>query len=829
MRNRLAFVVAVSVCLALAFTPLLAERTGRSADRTKSSPREVTVGSQDRLTIHPVVASTPLQFREGTADASVDTRAESYMAMAAAADDGQEAISYLMRAVTLGSQTGNEKLLTEAYLQLGDLYEGTASKQVDFYLGALQLTSEPALRSQLESRITALGGDFFDFAALPNVSTGASTHDVGPDDTCDGGDMVTMPWDEVMSITPSGDHNWRSFVVPEGIDGMTVIIETLSDDIYGDDTDLRLYGGCDAGTPTNFIAFNDDGGPGFLSLIEAECLVPGTYYVEIGGYGDVATPSDFNFLVTDGGVCVNPVYPEAPDGYEPDDLRSEANGIGNPTSTPPHSNGWGRAKSEIQDHVIYPAGDMDHVKFEVTRSELVRAGVATEFPTFFNDFTSVPFGNMYDSYIELLYGVEPSYGGLCNDPAIGFGPFCRTDEDCPPPTGAPLPGYPACIPIYNFTFGGSTYWWPYNPIAFNEDRNFSDYGSEVVVCLPRSDQQTPSLTANGDWVLRVMSSPLYDPDGTFYYQVQVKNEVQCNFELEPNNGPFGANPIELGGVYHGFQETSEFLGTVDPWDWFTTDPDWLAFDVETDSIVTFETDGYDIYWCDTFLQMYVGPDDFGGYYILSNLSDDDGGPGYLSYLSALLPPADALLGNTVADANYFLDVTTQYPVPNFPWALYTSVEPFVPPSFDEIEPNDTCDAANEALLGDTLTAAIDPACDYDAFSLSLAEDTYVVFETDGGDTTIKLTNADEDYLGCDDDGGPGLASRIEGCLPAGDYCLRVRAYSSTGTIGEYELSVTDTGSCVPMDPPVTISDELYRCDNAQEPDEFDNCPNVLGD
>jgi len=805
----------------------MADRTGRSADRTRATAAGAG-DNQDRVAIHPVVQQTPLQFRDGVPDASMHSRAEGYMALAAAADNSDLAISYLNMAIDLGTQSGDEKLLTEAYLQLGGLYEGTASKQVDFYLSALQLTSEPALRTQLQNRITALGGNVFDFAALPNVGATASTHDAGADDTCDGAVPVTMPWDEVMSITPPGDHNWRSFVVPEGIDGMTVHIETISEDYYIDDTDLWLYGGCDAGTPTNPIAFNDDGGVAFMSLIEADCLPPGTYYIEVGGYGNYATPDDFQLVVEEVEICVNPVYPEAADGYEPDDDRSMATEIGNPTSTPLNANGWGRVHKEIQDHTIFPAGDVDHVDFEVTRSELVRMGVATEFPTFFNDFNSVRLGDTYDSYIELLYGTEPDYGGFCNDRATGFTPYCRSNSDCPDPID-PHPAFPPnyCIPIYYFTFGGSPIWYPENPLAMNEDVSATDWGSELLICLPRSDQQTPSLTANGPWILRVMSSPYYDPDGIFYYQVQVRNEVQCNFEQEPNNGPLGANPMVLGQTYNGFQEYSEFLGTVDVNDWLTADPDWFYFDVEADSVVTFATDGYDEYLCDTFLQMYVGPDDFGDYYIL-DVSDDDSGPGWLSALAVLLPPADTLLGNTVADANYFLDVTSVWANPNFPWALYTSVEPYAPVSYDEVEPNDTCDIANEAMLGDTLTASIDPACDYDAWSLSLTEARYVVFETDGGDTTIKLTNSGGDYLGCDDDGN-GLASRIEGCLPADDYCLRVRAYSSTGTIDAYDLSVMDMGSCVPMDPPATIYDELYRCDNVQEPDEFDQCPNVLGD
>jgi hypothetical protein len=196
-------------------------------------------------------------------------------------------------------------------------------------------------------------------------------------------------------------------------------------------------------------------------------------------------------------------------------------------------------------------------------------------------------------------------------------------------------------------------------------------------------------------------------------------------------------------------------------------------------------------------------------------------------LAVLLPPAEELLGNTVADANYFLDVTTAYPNPNFPWTLYTSVEPYTASTAAEVEPNDTVDLANDVLLGDTLTASIDPACDYDSFNVSLTEARYVVFKTDGGDTTMKLTDSAGDYLGCDDDGN-GLASKIEGCLPAGDYYVQVRAYSSTGTIDAYEFNAVDMGSCVSTDPPTTIFDELYRCDNAQEPNEFDTCPNTLG-
>jgi hypothetical protein len=333
--------------------------------------------------------------------------------------------------------------------------------------------------------------------------------------------------------------------------------------------------------------------------------------------------------------------------------------------------------------------------------------------------------------------------------------------------------------------------------------------------------------------VRIGSSPTYDPTGVFNYQVQVKNLYRCAFEVEPNNGPNSDNPLTLGETMSGFQEYSVFLGLPggnDPQgsSWFFTDPDWFSFDVDEVSIAAFATDGYDSYLCDTNLDLYVGPDDDGFYYY-TGVSDDDGGPGWLSEMAVIMPPANDLLGNEVADADYFLDVTSLWLNTNFPWDLYSAVQVYVPP-VTETEPNDTCATANVADPGQPYVADIDPTCDYDSFTFTLTEDTYVVLETNGasGDTTMLLEGAGAAYLGCDDDGGPGLFSRIEGCLPPGDYCARVRAYSGFSTIADYDFTMTPQGSCAPTDPPTMVYDELYRCDGsgyAGTQDEFNTCPN----
>ncbi|GAG34103.1 unnamed protein product, partial [marine sediment metagenome] len=251
-----------------------------------------------------------------------------------------------------------------------------------------------------------------------------------------------------------------------------------------------------------------------------------TYYIEVGGYNDVVEVLDFDLKVEMTGGCAIPL----PDAFEPDDVREDANKIGKPTSIPANANGWGRARSEIHGHSIFPYFDQDHVKFQPQRSEFVSMITAFQFPTFFND-GFIPIGTSADTYIELYYGDEPDYGGFCNDPAAGYTPYCRVAEDCPPPIGEPSPDFPTCVPLYAFTFGGTRVFYPENPLAYNYDRGPGDWGSQLALCLPPSDRwQDVSLTASGGWTLRAMSNPIWYPAGMFDYEVRVKNHWQCNFE-----------------------------------------------------------------------------------------------------------------------------------------------------------------------------------------------------------------------------------------------------------------------------------------------------------
>jgi hypothetical protein len=801
---------AVLVCLALAFGPVMA--AGRTADRSGDRAKPTSRGN-DATDMTQSEQVTRI-VHEGRIAAENNTHKAAGLLSAATQQDGNDAIATLNQilGMDLPSSPENDKLLAGVNSRLADLYEGSAAKQVQLLSIALQYTSDPAARGRIESRITGLGGDVFSMQFRGGNT--AVTRDAGPDDTCDGATPAAAS--ETMNIFPSGDANWRSITVGGPL-GESYRLETVSDTpgAFDDDTDLTLYGSCTAGVPGDFIAFNDDGSgvnAPFMSRIDTDCLAPGTYYLEVGGFSDISTPDNFDLEVEVTGTCVLPVA----DDYESDDDRGDAVAIGHPTSTPAHANGWGRAKKEIQARTLFPAGDRDHAEFSLTRNELVRMGTSGQFPTFFNGFEAISGGTDIDTIMELRYHSEHNYGGRCNEPDIGFINVCFTDQDCIdacggsfPCNGSTIGGFPPCMALYFFnvpflTEDGLTH---SNVLAVNDDRGGGAFTSELLLCLPRTQPGSDSSSVNGDWLVRV--DP-WSPTLTFNYELQVKNEVQCTFEVEPNGDLNAPNHLTLGDTVHGFFDFS----TTFP----DQDSDLWAFDVDEDQLVTLETDGYDGYACDTYFQLIVGPDDGGDFYLVA--SDDDGGAIWLSKLEFILPPASDLLGNVTADADYILNVTSAFLNPNFPYTLNTSAADL--PTV-HVEGDDTCageGAANPVAIGDSVIAEINPTCDFDAYKLSLSGSAFVsVATTGGGDTTIQLVDCgDNSVLACDDDGGPGLLSLVQGCLPAGDYCVRVRAFSGFATFN-YGLEVSGAAGCTPTNPPTVIGDGLFTCASG-----YDVCP-----
>jgi hypothetical protein len=129
---------------------------------------------------------------------------------------------------------------------------------------------------------------------------------------------------------------------------------------------------------------------------------------------------------------------------------------------------------------------------------------------------------------------------------------------------------------------------------------------------------------------------------------------------------------------------------------------------------------------------------------------------------------------------------------------------------------------------DSTVGSFAETCDFDTWLLSVDEASYVILETDGsGDTSMMLLDSGAQFIACDDDGGPALGSRIEGCLPAGEYFVRLRPYGYWMSF-DYELSFAATPGCLPTDPPSLVYDGQFRCDGygySSPDEEFDTCPN----
>jgi hypothetical protein len=96
-----------------------------------------------------------------------------------------------------------------------------------------------------------------------------------PNDDCTMADYITADDNYSAAIDPAGDVDWFEVFYPDG--GM-VTFETHPGD--ANDTKMYLY----ADDCVTELAYNDDGGVGYYSLIEYD-LAPGTtYYVVVTGY-----------------------------------------------------------------------------------------------------------------------------------------------------------------------------------------------------------------------------------------------------------------------------------------------------------------------------------------------------------------------------------------------------------------------------------------------------------------------------------------------------------------------------------------------------------------
>ena len=441
MSRKIFLTAALAVCLALAVAMISAgdRDRGRRSDRTdrgvmprvEQDARDIsdTFDPKFALRFDAValeLAGAEAQAIEDLLGLTSDEDKAAALLLTAAKQKPSEAYATLNRVLDLGleEQRGerSRRLLAQTYEKFADLYV-TPERKAYYYAAALKYTDAPELTQELNQTIEALGGapSVVHISRTGAQTAAASPQDFGEDDTCDGGPQVWSSSKTRMSIAdpdPPGsmkDRNWLQIVI-SGPLGESLEIETTSEFCNDEascssadfDTDMTLWKFCQDGFPDTPLARDinqGDGGLGWLSKIETDCLLPGVYFLRVVGQFDSA-PKNFDVEVRVVNTCEVPVS----DAYEPDDTIPDASDIGHPSSIPDHASGWrGRDYKETQDHSMFPPNDDDHTRIGLSRTERVQVGTAVEFGLY-----------------ETLICKQPLLPGTCS----WTGTDCLGDGDC---------------------------------------------------------------------------------------------------------------------------------------------------------------------------------------------------------------------------------------------------------------------------------------------------------------------------------------------------------------------------------------------------------------
>jgi len=130
--------------------------------------------------------------------------------------------------------------------------------------------------------------------------------EVEPNDSCVDSNPLAIGITETGAISPVGDVDYYTLHLTRATRLRMETGPGADGDMYSDDTVLQLF--CpECGW---LIAEDDDGGPGFLSLIET-CLPPGDYHLSVERFASADVITDYTVLASDLGSCI-PAAPICP-------------------------------------------------------------------------------------------------------------------------------------------------------------------------------------------------------------------------------------------------------------------------------------------------------------------------------------------------------------------------------------------------------------------------------------------------------------------------------------------------------------------------------------
>lgn len=498
-----------------------------------------------------------------------------------------------------------------------------------------------------------------------------------------------------------------------------------------------------------------------------------------------------------------------PDAYEPDDSQTQANAIA--------------VNGAAQSHNFHIAGDNDWIEFAATANatyvietsnlgsasdtllhlvdtngtELVidddgGVGVASRI-----EWTAPSSGTYYARvrhYSAGQSGNNTSYDIAVTSTGSPGGEADAYEPDDTPAQASSL-GTDGNLQTHNFHIGGDVDWVAFSAaggstytiettnLAGESDTFISLYDTDGSTVLITDDDGGTGLASRIEW-----TAPA---SGTYYvqtrhysssafgaatqYDIGIVGGGATSDPFEPDNDATTASSIGTNGVAqtHNFHVAGDI--------------DWVAFSATSGSNYEIETSNLGDN-TDTILTLY-GTD---GSSVI--LTDDDSGDGYASrivwmasgsgtYYVAAQHYASSVYGN---DTDYDLSITGSGGCGD-----------------DGYEPDDSAGDATTISLGVPQTGHTAGCAgdeDWVAFS-AVAGNTYILETTNlGGAADTYLTLYDTDgtsTLAQNDDGGNGLASRIEWVAPAsGVYYAMIRHYSSeaSGSETNYDFQIVGSGT-----------------------------------
>jgi Zn-dependent metalloprotease len=588
----------------------------------------------------------------------------------------------------------------------------------------------------------------------------------------------------------AGDNDWTKFSATAGC---SYVIETFNL-ASNSDTYMYLYDT----DGTTLITSDDDGGSGLASRIGWTASSSGDYYIRVRHYsgGAYGANTDYDLRVTS--ACVPPPV------YEPNDTPNDANLI--------------TVDGPAQTHNFHDAGDNDWVKFSATagtsydietsnlgsRSDTYMYLYGTDGTTLIDsdddggsglasriEWTASSSGTYYvrvRHYSSSVYGPDTNYDlRVTSHPVPGCSDPYEPDDSLGAATPIAVNG-PAQTHCFHVV--GDNDWVSFSASANNSyDIETSNLGSRSDTYMYLYDAGGTLITSDDDGGDGLGSRIGWTAasGGTYYIRVRHYSSSvygsSTNYDLRvTGTGCSGGDSYEPDDT-SGQANNIAIDGTAQTHNFFCAgDSDWVKFSATLGMDYVIETFNLGSN-SDTYMYLY----DTDGATLIT--SDDDGGSGLASRIAWTAP----------VDGTYYVRLRHYSPIAS---GVDTNYDLRVtgsgtPGTADAYEDDDT--PAQASTIGSTQADHnFHDAGDNDWAKFSATAGTSYVIETlnlgSRCDTHLYLYDTDGvTLIMFDDDGGTGLASRIEWTAPAnGTYYIRVRHYSSSiyGANTNYDLRLT---------------------------------------